>query len=178
MVELEFSVLSQNQETPDRLLPLLHAFEVQQHIHVNLLVLPWAKGWTEIAKIGIYGTGPDISEIGSTWVGSLASMQALRAFTSAEILALGGKDAFFEKSWQTGILPGDDSVWAIPWLGDALVVYYWKAALEKAGIVDPQAAFADHAALVKTLGKLQETGYPHPLTLATTNVTRNLHEAS
>ena len=178
MVELELSVLSHDPETTNQLLPLLHAFEIQQHIQVNLLVIPWSKGWTEIAKIGIYAQGPDVSEVGTTWVGSLASMQALRAFTPAEVRSLGGREAFFETVWQTGILPGDESIWAIPWLGDALVVYYWKDALEKAGVGDPQGAFADHPALVKTLGKLQENGYSYPLTLTTVNATRNLHEAS
>jgi multiple sugar transport system substrate-binding protein len=178
MVELEFSILSHDPRIANQLLPLLHTFEVQQNIRVNLVIIPWGKGWTEIAKIGIYAHGPDISEVGTTWVGSLASMQALRAFTPAEVRSLGGQEAFFETVWQTGILPGDESIWAIPWLGDALVFYYWKEALEKAGIGDPQAAFADHSALVKTLGKLQENGYSYPLTLATINAVRNLHDAS
>ena len=77
MVELEFSVLSHDPERTNQLLPLLHAFEVQQHVQVNLVAIPWSKGWTEIAKIGIYAQGPDISEVGTTWVGSLASMHAL-----------------------------------------------------------------------------------------------------
>jgi multiple sugar transport system substrate-binding protein len=178
MVELELSVLSHDPETTNQLLPLLHAFEIQQHIQVNLLVIPWSKGWTEIAKIGIYAQGPDVSEVGTTWVGSLASMQALRAFTPAEVRSLGGREAFFEAVWRTGILPGDESIWAIPWLSDLLVIYYWREALEKAGIGDLQAAFTDHPALVKTLGKLQENGYPYPLALTTINANRNLHEAS
>ena len=178
MIEIEFSVMENNPDTAVNLLPLLQAFEAQYHIHVNLVVIPWSKGWTEISKFGIFGHGPDVSEIGTTWIGSMAAMQALRPFNSLEVRGLGGEDAFFENLWRTGFLPGDLTPWAIPWLGDELVLYYWKNALEKTGIGDADAAFSSHEAMAKTLKKLQESGYPYPLALTTTNQNRNLHEAS
>jgi multiple sugar transport system substrate-binding protein len=178
MVEIEFSVMENDPGTANRLLPLLQAFEAQYYIRVHLVIVPWDHGWTEIAKYGIYGHGPDVSEIGTTWIGSLAAMQALYPFTPQQVQAVGGAGAFFENSWRTGFLPNDPTPWAIPWLGDALVLYYWKDALEKAGIKDPQAAFASHAAMVETLKKLQKSGYPYPLSLTTKNQNRNLHEAS
>jgi multiple sugar transport system substrate-binding protein len=178
MVELEFSVLVQDNKIADQLVPLLHDFEEQFQIRVNLVPIPWERGWTEIAKMGIFSQGPDVSEVGTTWVGSLASMQALRAFSGAEVSSLGEPEAFFETVWQTGILSGDDARWAIPWLGDTLVFYYWKDMLEKAGIGDPQAAFSSHPELVKTMGKLQEHGFPYPLELTTSKTSRNLHDAS
>jgi multiple sugar transport system substrate-binding protein len=178
MVEIEFSVMTDNEGDAEKLLPLLKAFEQQYNIRVNLVGIPWPKGWEEIAKFGIYGHGPDVSEVGSTWVGSLAAMQALRPLTRQEVRALGGAEAFFKNIWEIGYLPGDPEPWAVPWLSDVIVLQYWKDALEKAGIHDPQAAFATHAALVNTLQKLQAAGIEHPLSLTTINLPRNLHEAA
>src|SRR5438552_1655154 len=126
MVEIEFSVMEGERGTANNLLPLLEAFEKQHHIHVNLVAVNWDKGWTEIAKFGIFGHGPDVSSIGTTWIGSLASMRALRPFTEHQVRALGGADAFFESTWRAGLLPNDPTPWAIPWLADVTVIYYWK----------------------------------------------------
>jgi len=107
MVEIEFSVMEGAAGDANSLLPLLEAFEAEYHIHVNLIGIPWSKGWGEIAKFGIYGNGPDVSAIGTSWIGSLAAMQALRPFTPKQVKALGGAESFFETSWQIGFSPND-----------------------------------------------------------------------
>jgi multiple sugar transport system substrate-binding protein len=168
MNDIEFSVMEGNPGDAQHLLPLLDAFEKQYRIHVNLIGIPWGRGWTEIAKYGIYGSGPDVSSIGSTWIGSLASMQALRPFGAQEVKALGGADAFFEAGWKSVFLPNDSSPWAIPWLADTLVIYFWKDALEKAGVKDFEMALASDAGLFDTLKKLQADGIKHPLAMTTT----------
>jgi ABC-type glycerol-3-phosphate transport system substrate-binding protein len=176
MKEIEFSVMEDQPGSSDNLLPLLHDFEEQKHIHVNLLRIPWPEGWAEVTKFGVYGYGPDISEIGATWIGSLAAMDALQPFTSEEIRILGGAETFFKSIWRTVMLPNDKTPWAVPYLGDVLVLIFWRDALEKAGISEPRAAFADHTALVKTLESLQNAGYEYPLDLTTVNDGANLHE--
>lgn len=170
MVEIEFSVMEGADSDVNGLLPLLEAFEKQHDVHVNLTSITWAKGWAEIAKFGIFGHGPDVSCIGTTWVGSLAAMHTLRAFTPQEVRAVGGADAFFEANWRAGILSNAPTPWAIPWLGDTIVIYYWKDVLEKAGITDFEAAFASDAAIVETLEKLQKNGFEFPLGISTANV--------
>jgi len=178
MTEIEFSVMEGNTGASNPLLPLLEAFEKQYHIRVKLTGILWDIGRAEVAKFGIYGQGPDISSIGTTWIGSLASMRALRPYTIQDIRALGGSDAFFESSWRSGLLPGDPTPWAVPWLADITVVYYWKDALEEAKITDAEAAFATEAAMVETLEKLQQSGYDYPLALTTINTPVILHEAA
>jgi multiple sugar transport system substrate-binding protein len=179
MVEIDFSVMEGNAGEARNLLPILEAFEKQYSIHVNLIGIPWDGGWGEIAKFGIYANGPDVSSIGTTWIGSLASMHALRPYQPHQIRALGGKDAFFEASWQTGLLPNNPTPWAIPWLGDVHVTYYWKDALEKTGISDIEAAFSSEAALQDTLGRLRKDGgYAFPLVLTTIFTPAILHEAA
>ena len=178
MLEIDFSVMEGNPGASNPLLPILQAFEKQYHIHVNLIGIPWDIGRAEVAKFGIYGQGPDVSSIGTTWIGSLASMQALRPFTPQNVRALGGAEAFFESSWRTGLLPNDPTPWAVPWLADITVIYYWKDALEKAGVRDVQAAFSTEATLVETLEKLRSCGYAYPLALTTINTPVILHEAA
>ena len=178
MVEIEFSVMVENDDQAQHLRPLLEAFEGQYYIRVKLTGISWYKGWTDIAKFGIFGHGPDVSCIGTTWIGSLAAMHALRPFTPQQVRSLGGERAFFESSWRASFLPNDPTPWAIPWLGDAMVIYYWKDKLEKAGIKDPQKAFATDDDFLETLKKLQAGGVEYPLALTTTNLSINVHEAA
>ena len=178
MVEIEFSVMQGGPGESNYLLPLLEAFEKQYHIHVNLTGITWSTGWAEIAKFGIYGHGPDISAIGASWIGSLAAMQTLRPFTPQEVSTLGGADTFFESNWRTGLMPNDSTPWAVPWHGDALVIYYWKDALEKIGIPNLDTALSKDTTLVETLEKLQKRGCPYPLAITTTKKPGILQEAA
>ena len=178
MVEIEFSVMQGGPGESNYLLPLLEAFEKQYHIHVNLTGITWTMGWAEIAKFGIYGHGPDISAIGASWIGSLAAMQTLRPFTPQEVSTLGGADTFFESNWRTGLMPNDSTPWAVPWHGDALVIYYWKDALEKIGIPNLDTALSKDTTLVETLEKLQKRGCPYPLAITTTKKPGILQEAA
>ena len=178
MVEIEFSMMEGAPGDVNKLLPLLDAFEMQYHIHVNVIGIPWETGWTEIAKFGIYGHGPDVSCLGSTWIGSLAAMQALRPFSAQDVRALGGPETFFEPIWRAGFLPDDAATWAIPWLGDAMIFYYWKAAFEKAGIENPELALSTGPGLTGTLEKLRQSGFAFPLELTTAKGSRILHEAA
>jgi multiple sugar transport system substrate-binding protein len=178
MVEIEFSVMEGNQGDANNLLPLMQAFEQQYHIHVNVIGLSWDRGWEGIAKYGIYRHGPDVSSIGTSWIGSLVGMSALRPFSPQQVVALGGAEAFFKESWQSGFLVNDLTPWAIPWLSDVHVIYYWKDAFEKGGIQDAPAALSSQAALEETLEKLQKSGYSYPLVLTTIKSPVTLHEAA
>lgn len=178
MREIEFSVMENAAGDAKHLRTLLDQFEKEQHIHVNLTGIPWSRGWSDISKFGIFGNGPDVSSIGSTWVGSLASMQALRPFTARDINVIGGADAFFKGNWQVGFLSNDPKQWAVPWLGDTQVLYYWKDAFERLGLGNAPVTFASDDALVETLQQLQAQGYPYPFFLTTQNNPVNLHEAA
>jgi multiple sugar transport system substrate-binding protein len=179
MKEIEFSVMEGRPGASQKLLPLLEDFEREHQIHVNLKGISWTTGWSEIAKFGIFGHGPDVSCIGSTWIGSLAAMRAIRTFNQQQIRALGGEDAFFPSLWNSMFLSGRDGPYGIPWLGDVMVFYCLKDAMSKAGIQDTQAAFSTDAAFVDTLNKLQKVGYKYPLSLTTTGINPViLHEAA
>lgn len=176
MVEIEFSVMENSPIEMDALMPVLQTFEAEHRVHVRMTYITWQEGWTEIVKYGLYGHGPDLSEVGTTWIGSLARMNALQPFTPQDVQSLGGPQSFFSGAWKSGILLNDPTIWAIPWMGDTQVIYYLPEALEKVGLT-PQEAFAGQANFVHALETLQAGGMAYPLALNTVGSTMCLREA-
>ncbi len=155
----------------------LQDFKTQTGIRVNLRVIPWETAWSELVKVAIYKHGPDVSEIGSTWLSSLVSMNALHQFTKAEIDGLGGNAAFVGSSWQSTSIAGDSRIWAVPYIADTRLLYYRRDLLQKAGI-DENNAFQTHANLVATLERLQASGLQAPWTVPTQRTLLTLHNAA
>lgn len=130
-----------------------------------------------MVNIGIYKRGADLSEVGTTWIGSFVSMNVLRSFAPAEIEQIGGKSAFLPTAWQTTSLIGDTRVWAIPFMSDVRVIFYWRDLLEKAR-VDEASAFASFENLEETFNRLKKI-IPFPWAVPTDLSTQDtLHNAS
>jgi len=168
MNNIKLSVFDHGPQAVTQLRSLLAQFQKEQSLPVQLDVLPWQGGWTKTIKTALYRTGPDISEIGSTWLGDLARMNAFSTFSPAEIGALGGKDQFLPASWQSGLTHSGffSSLGAIPWSADTRVVYYRRDLFARAGLGEP-AAFASPEEFEETLARLQASGVEVPLALAT-----------
>jgi ABC-type glycerol-3-phosphate transport system substrate-binding protein len=177
-IEIEFSIMIHRPSEAEHIRPWLDEFENLYNIRVHLIPILWADGtgWMEIANMAIHQHGVDVSEIGTTWVGSLAAMNALRSFDESEIEQLGGSNAYFDVLWKAGILVGDERVWAIPWLSHPLVLYYRHDWLKQIGIEQPQLAFSNES-FFSTLDRFVQNGITHPFVLQMTG-TSMLHEAS
>ncbi len=143
----------------------LNEFEQKSSIHPSHTQFDWTTGWNDILQIALYQKGPEVSEVGSTWLENLIRMNALRALRPSDVKALGGESAFFSTAHVTA---GDDAhlVWSIPWLLDTRMISFRADLLEKAGI-SPQEAFSTADTLYETLSRLQGAGHPYPLLLAT-----------
>jgi len=152
----------------------LEAYEKETFTHVRHLLFGWATGWNNVLQIGLYQKGPDLSEVGSTWIENLVGMSALRPFNSADLLALGGEKAFFSTTWPDKEHT-DGRIWSIPWLLDTRVIHYRRDLLKQARI-DPATAFTTPEALYDTLARLQAAGIPYPLAVPTGGLT--LHGAA
>ncbi len=157
MVEIDLSIMDRSLHPIPDIQPTLDQFEAETNVHVNLTVLEWDSAWSEVLKTALYRHGPDISEMGSTWVSSLVGMNSLRPFSNEELAGFGGPGNFIPSLWESGKLAGETRLWAFPWLGYTRVIYYRRDLLEKAGI-DEKTAFQTHAQLVKTLIRVQEMG--------------------
>lgn len=138
--------------------------------------LDWNTGWNNVLQISLYQKGPDISEVGSTWLQNIRDMRAVRPFTPAEVRALGGQSAFMESSLDREtpdgevVLPGPRQLFSIPWILDTRMVHYRRDLLAKAGIAEA-GAFSTPEALYETLERLRAAGFEYPLSLATSGLT-------
>lgn len=156
--ELEFSIQA---STDEAIRPLLDEFEARHHIRVKLHLLDWDTAWADLVKIALYNDGPDLSEVGSTWLGDLVSMSALHALTSDEITQIGKAGRFLPAAWQGCQLSDQPEVWAVPWLVGARLVFYRRDLLLHAG-ADEEAAFATAESFDQTLHRLQDHGVRAP----------------
>ena len=134
---------------------MIRRYEESRRSFVQLSVFDWDTIWKEMVNIGIYKRGADLSEVGTTWIGSFVSMNALRPFKPAEIEQIGGEQVFLPTAWQTTSLVGDGRVWAIPFLSDVRVIFYWRDMLEKAR-VDEAAAFASFEGIEDSTQPVEE----------------------
>ncbi|HEY4689495.1 MAG TPA: extracellular solute-binding protein [Anaerolineae bacterium] len=177
MVELELSVMVDAPNPVESLQPLLDQFEAQHGIRVRVTVLPWKNAWSELVRVALYRHGPDVSQIGSTWVSNFVAMHALRPFTQQELAAMGGESAFLPAAWQSGSPSGEADMWAVPWLTDTRILYYRRDLLARAG-VDERTAFGSADALEQTLRRLQAGGVSGPWSASTQRATTHIHSVA
>jgi multiple sugar transport system substrate-binding protein len=177
MREVEFSVMSVDTPNADRLREALTEFEAQTRIHLKLRVIPWDEAWAELVKVAIYGDGPDISEVGSTWMPDLVGMNGLRQLAPAEVQKLGGQADFFPASWQSATLGDPSTIWAVPWLVDTRILYYRHDLLEQAGI-DAREAFKTPTSLAQTLSRLRAAGNAVPWVVPSQETRMTLHNSA
>ncbi len=161
--EIELSIMA---DSPAAMRPLLNQFEAEHGVRVRLRLLAWDTAWSDLVKVALYSDGPDVSEIGSTWLGDLVAMNALRPCDEAEIAALGRPGAFLPAAWQGSRLAGQTQTLAIPWLAGARLVF-WRRPLFAAAGLEPRASFQGAAELDAVLARLAESGAPVPWTVPT-----------
>jgi len=182
MAELELSVMSRGPTTVADLQPLLDQFEAEQRVHVRLRVLNWDTAWADLLKVALYQYGPDISEIGSTWLSSFVAMDALQPFVSSGVSAAGDPSVFLSSMWQSGMMAqriGEPALpWAIPWWADTRIIYYRRDLLAHAGVDLSQAAFDSPGHLAQTLAQLGAAGVPIPWVVPTHQSRMTVHNVA
>ncbi len=162
MDEIEFSSMVGSYNTDPY--PGLAQFIHKYHIKVNEKRLLWLNAWQELLQVALYFKGPDISEIGTTWLGSLMGMEALRPFSPLEVRILGGASAFASASWESCHKPDENQILAIPYYLDLRLIYFRRDLLKKAG-VDESTAFLTSEHFLETLQKLKDSGFLTPLAM-------------
>jgi multiple sugar transport system substrate-binding protein len=129
----------------------------------RLYEMTWDRAWTALAEFGLYRYGPDVSMVGSTWLESIVATDAVRPFSDQDIESLGGESVFLPAIWQTvRLLWGNKmGTWAIPWVADVRVIYYWRDMLEQAG-VDEETAFQTPERVEETAARLRASDVEVP----------------
>ncbi|MFC6084337.1 extracellular solute-binding protein [Sphaerisporangium aureirubrum] len=93
---------------------------------------------------------PDVSMIGSTWMGELAKTGAVDP-TPGNLI---DESAFFPSAWDTVEVNG--TAWGVPWYVETRVMYYRKDLAAKAGLTPP-ATWQETKAFAKGLQKAGAT---------------------
>ena len=139
--------------------PLLDRFEAETDIHVRVLLQDWETAWTEHVRTALYGDGPDVSEIGTTWTGDLMAMGALRPFSAAELAQIGPREALLPGALAPAGVEAERA-WTIPWLTGPRMVFYRPNLLNGAGPL-PE-ALKTPVAFTEALRGLQAAGVRWP----------------
>ena len=85
--------------SPAGIQSLLDQFEAEHGLRVRLRLSSWDTARSDLIKVALYGDRPDLSKIGSTWLGDLVALNALRPFDEDNVAALGSVPAFLPSAW-------------------------------------------------------------------------------
>jgi len=156
-MELNFLTIADAVEDLQPLRGLLASFEREMHIQLSFRRVSWERAWQSFLMDAVEGKGPHVSQIGSTWVATMAMLDALRVFKPEDVSAIGGAPRFLPSTWESVKFANRPEVWAIPWSIYTFVLYYRRDILAKAEI-DPDTAFTTPAAMRETFVKLSRNG--------------------
>lgn len=157
-------VLSSMLQYPQAL--ALGEFQTRSRLPVQHRYIPWASALSDVLNFALRSEGPDVSQVGSTWLGSLTGMDSLRLFRPDEVNLLGGRDVFIASAWESSRLQDVEEVYAIPWISDVRFVAYRRDIFTRAGIDEAQ-AFLNAGAFEDTLARLKAAGVENILALST-----------
>jgi ABC-type glycerol-3-phosphate transport system substrate-binding protein len=156
MSTIEFMTGAFDSSTNIWLQRTLSQFSQESHITAKSIQYSWEQMWRELVTVGIYRRGPDLAEVGTTWMESLVAMNSLRPFSKKEVDAIGGEAAFMPSSWKSTSIGNDSQVWGIPFRADVRVIFYWRDMAEKAGVI-PERDFSSPAALYQACKALKSS---------------------
>ena len=121
-------------------------------VKVEVTVLDWGSAWTKITTAATSGIGPDVIQLGTTWVPTLAAMDALVDLKSS--IPAGTDKTFIPAAYAYSKLVGSQEVVTLPWFSDVRPFYYRKDVFKAAGL-DPKQVFASWDNLKAATKKIQ-----------------------
>ncbi len=123
-------------------------------VTVNVTPVPWDAAHDRIVNAIAGGEVPDVSMVGTTWMGEFATLGGLDPTPSN----IDGSQ-FFEGAWDTTIVDGTS--YAVPWYVETRVLYYRSDLAEQAGVDEPS-SWDDLKAMV---AGMQEAGAEYGISL-------------
>lgn len=107
----------------------------KNHPDIDIIVtcIDWGAAWSKLTTAATSGVAPDICQIGTTWVGTITSMDALLPLND-KISELGGPQAFLPGAWKTAGIEGSEIISSIPWFVDVRGLYYRTDIFRKLGL--------------------------------------------
>ena len=101
--------------------------EANPEVELNVTAIPWDAAHNKIANAIASGETPDVSLIGTTWMGEFAAAGGLMPTPEGLV----NEDDFFPGAWDSTEVGGTS--YGVPWYVETRVLYYRKDMAEKAG---------------------------------------------
>ena len=135
---------------------------MQKNPGVTVKVTPvaWDVAHDKLITSVAGGKTPDISQMGTTWMGEFAKTGSLEEVP--DDIDVGGT---FEGARNTAIVDG--TTYGVPWYVETRVLYYRKDIADKAGITDPPANWDELHAMAQALK--EKGGAKYGISLAPNN---------
>jgi multiple sugar transport system substrate-binding protein len=154
MTTIEFSLIPDSDVDYETISRLTQDFQGETGIDVRLKRMEWGNAWAQLIGFATQGQGVDISHIGSTWVSSLMTMNALRPIPPHVINKLGGEQAFVHSTWTNVVAEEDRHAYGVPLSSYVYIVAYRKDLLKQAGL-NEATAFATPSAVEESIDRLE-----------------------
>jgi multiple sugar transport system substrate-binding protein len=113
--------------------------------HVTVTPVPWDGAHNKISAAIAGQQTPDVTMLGTTWVGEFAKTGALDV-TPPDFV---DKADFFPGAWETGVVDGTS--YSVPWYVETRLLYVNKAVAEKAGVTKAPKTWDELTQAVKDL---------------------------
>jgi multiple sugar transport system substrate-binding protein len=111
---------------------------------VTVTAVPWDAAHQKISGAIAGKQTPDVSMVGTTWMGEFAKTGALDPTPS-----LIDKSAFFPGAWDSTVVNGTS--YGVPWYVETRCIYYRTDLAQKAGITQPPKTWDDLKAMAQAL---------------------------
>jgi multiple sugar transport system substrate-binding protein len=124
-------------------------------VTVNVTPVAWDVAHDRLVTAVAGGQMPDVTQLGTTWMGEFALLDALDP--TPETIDPG---TFFEGAWDTTVVDGTS--YGVPWYVETRLLYYRTDLAEEAGWTEPP---ADWDELKQMAADLKEAGAQHGISL-------------
>ncbi|HEX6353776.1 sugar ABC transporter substrate-binding protein [Actinophytocola sp.] len=122
----------------EKLSTLADAFMAENpEAEVKVTPVPWDGAHNKLAAAIAGQETPDVTMLGTTWIGEFAKTGALDVVPPELVDA----KAFFPGAWETGIVDGTS--YSVPWYVETRLLYVNSSVAEKAGITSPPKTWAE-----------------------------------
>ncbi|MCP3031617.1 sugar ABC transporter substrate-binding protein [Halobacillus sp. A1] len=132
--------------------------EDHPELTVNVQAIPWDTAHDKLLTAVASGNGPDVVQLGTTWIPEFAEAGALMDLSEyEEDYPSFAKENYFEGSAST--MEYDDQLVGIPWYVDTRVMYYRTDLLEEAGYEEAPQTWDELKEAAQTLSDRGEDSY-------------------
>jgi N,N'-diacetylchitobiose transport system substrate-binding protein len=127
---------------------------------LDVQVQPWDGAHDKFVTAMAGGTGPDVAEVGTTWVPEFADAGGLADLTE-DIEAAGLADGLVEGLVEAGTLDG--AMYGMPWYAGVRSILGNREMLEEAGVAEQPQSWDDLLTMITTLKEHNPDWIPFPV---------------